>query len=105
MIIENEEYIKAFTPHTNGCKFSLIIKNNGDLYYTGGCDLRPNLTSGVNCYLWERFYLNNEKPVNLNISPELKIELMKIKPCENCGGTLFEQRTTADMRLVDARPN
>lgn len=95
MIIENEEYIKAFMPHRNGCKFSLIINNDGDVYFTAGCDLRPNLLTGADRFLWEMFSLNNEKPAKLNISPELKIELIKIKPCKNCGGTLFEQRTTA----------
>lgn len=91
MIIENNEYIKAFTPHYCGCNFSLIIKNNGDIHYTGGCDLRPNLQTGANHYLWEMFCLNKEKPVKLNISPNLKTELLKIKPCQHCGGALFKQ--------------
>ena len=90
MIIENKEYIQSFTPHANGCKFVFIVKNNGDIYYKPGCNLRPNLLFGADRYLWEMFSDNKEQSVKLNISPILKTELMKINSCDECGGTLFE---------------
>ena len=95
MIIEDKEYIDALTPHTNGCKYIMIVKKNGDIYIDYGCDLRPNLQSGANRYIYDLIHGNGDKPVKLKISPELKSRLLAIKPCSGCGGTLFQHHTTA----------
>lgn len=95
-MIENNEYIEAFTPHWNGCEYKLIFKNNGTVYFTAGCDLRPRLQTSIDKYLWEIFCLNNKTPTKLNILPSLEIELLKIEPCIHCGGALFEHPSQQD---------
>ena len=90
MKFEDKEYIEAFTPRHNGCLFLLIIKNNGTASYTAGC-LIPALVPEINSYLWKKVSKNNGEPVDFDISPKLKTELMKITPCNCCGGTFIEE--------------
>jgi hypothetical protein len=91
MDIKEEEYIKAFTPFYNGCSHKLIFKNNGDVLVDIGCYNLDQLATGVKAHLNELYDDNNCKPFKIDVTPECKVKLIQIKPCEHCGGTLFER--------------
>jgi hypothetical protein len=81
MILEDEEMIQSLTPHRNGCYFKIVLGIDGQIYYQGGCDLRPNLLTGARRYMYEMLENNGFCPVKLLIDPVLKVELLKIPNC------------------------
>lgn len=90
IIIEDHDYINLITPFRNGCNYRMIVENQtGDFYLDYGCF--PIFISGeLELYFHKLLQQNKEQPIKLNISEELKSELLKMKPCECCGGLRFK---------------
>lgn len=81
MIIDDEEWLGAFTPSKNGCKFRVLQKGK-EVYYDGGCNLYPNLLSGAERYMFELLEKNEFKPVKISASPSGILQILNIKTCE-----------------------
>lgn len=92
IILESEDFLKAFTPFFNGCDFKMIMKQNGDVFCDIGCYLLINLLNGAEKYLFEKYKENGDKPFKINIPVEVRVEILKQPPCRHCGGTLFQAK-------------
>lgn len=91
--------LKDFATFPNGCNFRLLSRNGGEYHELDyGCyGVHVNL-----CRKGERYMMNmlgrrgENGPVRLNnVNPEVIVELLARKPCEQCGGFLFETRKDA----------
>ena len=90
MIVEDKEWIELITPCKGGCKYHLVIEGN-DYRYTLGClGHYYNLCSTLEREVFSRWQCNKEQPVLMDISEELKSQLLAIEPCSKCGGTILK---------------
>ena len=87
--IEQQDYIRAITPFRNGCSFRAIFEKDGRVMLEPGCYLLVNLVQGVERWFLDQWKKNNKKPFEISPSPETRHEMLKIKPCHWCGGSLM----------------
>ena len=93
----DEAVLEVLETFYNGCNYSILFEENGDAYLDWGCyGVYVNIAQGSKRLLLEWFcngkYDDHKKylPKLLPISEEIKIELMKRKPCERCGAPFFK---------------
>ena len=90
IILEESDYIEAITPFRNGCSFRPTFKQNGDVYLGYGCECFVNLVTGAEEQFVRMIRRSNDKLIKLDISPEIRVAMLKVEPCKLCGGARFE---------------
>jgi len=86
--IEQSDYINAITPFRNGCSFRARFEADGKVKLESGCYLLVNLVQGADRWFLDRWRENGEAPFEIDVTPETKHEMMKVRPCALCGGSL-----------------
>lgn len=88
--MEDKDFLKSTAPFWNGCSFRPIFKADGTVWLDIGCYLLVNLITGVERHFYEMWRDNGEQPFKIDVSPEIKMQMMQEKPCRHCGGAMFE---------------
>lgn len=91
IIFEVSDYVKAITPFRNGCDFKAIFDGE-DIYLDYGCYCLVNLQTGANEQFVRMLRENKDKPIKIDVTPEIKAAMMEVSPCKLCGGSIFKKR-------------
>ena len=101
----DEAILDGFETYSNGCNFKLLSKQDGSRWLEYGCYCLVNLLTGKQRLL--RDFLENvsteeklmrtldkvnypRRRIDHLVRPETIAELLKRKPCQCCGGFLWE---------------
>ena len=87
--IEQQDYVNAITPFRNGCSFRARFEADGKVTLEPGCYLLVNLVQGADRWFLDRWRENGKKPFEVAVTPETLHEMLKVRPCSWCGGSLM----------------
>lgn len=93
VIMEEEDWIELVKPFYNGCKFRITIKN-GECYIGVGCYPYTIGFTSKGRYVLQLLGIDGntisdgdyDKLYNINVSPKLKLNFLKMEQCSECGG-------------------
>jgi len=83
------DYTKAFRTYPNGCNFRLRVEANQTTWIEFGCYCLINLAQGDAGQLVEA--LESAPGGRIPLPPgDARYTLLERKPCQRCGGPVFE---------------